>query len=108
MARMRSGKWRYTLDKRQTRTRGPHTTPGALKSLDTTTFSTLLFTSCRILGQHTQLPPEPMDAQPWEEDQTRPAADQTPASLAGHWRTRENLLISQGPNSICLGYVLLC
>lgn len=84
------------LDTRQT-DRGPHTTPGVLKSLDTTTFSALLSTSCRILGHHTQSPPEPMGAQPWEEDQTRPAAAQTPASLAGHWRTRENLLVSQEP-----------
>lgn len=31
-------------------------------------------------------------------DQTRP--DQTPASPAGHWRIRENPLISQGPNTV--------
>lgn len=80
--------------------KGPHTAPGALKSLDTTTFSTLLSTSCRILGHHTQSPPEPMGAQPWGEDQTRPTADQTPASLAGPWRIRGNLLISQGSNTV--------
>lgn len=27
-------------------------------------------------GHHTQSPPDPMGAQPWGEDQTRPAADQ--------------------------------
>lgn len=82
MARMRSGRWIYTLDTTEM-TRGPHTTPGSLKSLDTTTFrvSTLQSDSW---SPHPWSPPEPTGAQPWKQDQTRSATDQTPAFLAGH------------------------